>query len=146
MPSASLPSNANLRFPLSPAMLRGAPMKGEKGEKFRRGIEHFNRGEFFTCHEVLEEIWLAETPAEKPFYQGLIQAAAAFHHLHRGNRRGAASLLARGLAKLEKFSDDHDGLALEPLRVELRRALEALGKSRRGKPTKPIEPPRIGWA
>ena len=24
------------------------------------GIEEFNRGEFFECHETLEELWMAE--------------------------------------------------------------------------------------
>ena len=120
-------------------------MSQAKQEKFRRGIEDFNRGEFFTCHEVLEEIWLRETPEEKRFYQGLIQAAAGFHHLGRGNRRGAASLLAAGLAKLEKFPAAYHGLALEPLRVELRAAVEALGKSGRGRRAKTVVPPRIRW-
>lgn len=127
-------------------MLRGAPMDSEKQEKFRRGIEHFNRGEFFTCHEVLEEIWLTETPAEKPFYQGLIQTAAAFHHFQRGNRSGAASLLAAGLEKLESFPAVYHGLELESLRVKLRGILVALGGSGAGNRRGVIVPPQIGWA
>ena len=60
-----------------------------KAEILKLGIGCFNRQEFFDCHEVLEEVWLAEPPEEKPFYQGLIQVAAAFHHYQRGNRRGS---------------------------------------------------------
>src|SRR3970040_1227213 len=60
----------------------------QKRVKFRRGLDCFNRREFFVCHEVLEEIWLEETEEEKPFYQGIIQVAAAFHHYLNGNLPG----------------------------------------------------------
>lgn len=118
-------------------------MDEPKQEKFRLGIEHFNCGEFFTCHEVLEEIWLTESPEEKPFYQGLIQAAAAFHHLAGGNRAGAASLLAAGLEKLENYPATKQGLALEELRAELRASLAELTK--RGEESSAITPPKIRW-
>ena len=118
-------------------------MDPEKQKKFRRGIEHFNQGEFFICHEVLEEIWLTETPAEKPFYQGLIQTAAAFHHLQRGNRSGAASLLVAGLEKLENCPAVSHGLALEDLRAGLRTCLGVLTSSGEQGPS--VSPPKIRW-
>lgn len=86
----------------------------------RRGIDHFNRREFFECHEVLEEVWLAEEPQEKPFYQGLIQAASAFHHYQRGNLRGARSLLRRGAEKLKGYPAVYLGVAVSGLLEDLR--------------------------
>jgi predicted metal-dependent hydrolase len=108
---------------------------GRKREAFRRGIDCFNRRQFFTCHEVLEEIWLEEPPEEKPYYQGLIQVAAAFHHFHNGNLSGTHSLMRRGAEKLRGYPPDHHGIdltgllaQLDPwlLRLHHRRPLEAL--------------------
>jgi hypothetical protein len=81
-------------------------------KKFRRGVALFNAHKFFEAHEVWEELWLHETEPEKIFLQGLIQLAAAFHHYSRGNRRGAKSLLAAGIVKLERFPRNHHALAL----------------------------------
>jgi predicted metal-dependent hydrolase len=89
--------------------------KKRKAVILERGIECFNRREFFDCHEVLEEVWLAETLEEKSFYQGLIQVAAAFHHYQSGNRRGACSLLQRGREKLAALPSPCHGVDLSSL-------------------------------
>lgn len=90
-----------------------------KQETFRRGIDCFNRREFFTCHELLEEIWLEEPPEEKPFYQGVIQVAAAFHHFQNGNLKGLRSLLAAGTEKLRRYPPDSHGVDLAGLLAQL---------------------------
>ena len=97
-----------------------------KREILARGITCFNRGLFFECHEVLEQIWLAETPEEKPFYQGLIQVAAGFHHFQSGNLAGARSLLRQGLEKLAAYPSEHHGMDLAGLRALLQPWLRAL--------------------
>lgn len=61
----------------------------------------FNAGLYFEVHELLEPHWMRADGAERRALQGLIQVAVAFHHQERGNREGAISLLAEGLAKLE---------------------------------------------
>lgn len=96
----------------------------ESGQ-FRRGITLFNAAEFFEAHEVWEELWLKESGTEKMFLQGLIQVAAAFHHHLRENSRGRHSLLAAGLEKLERFPDEHRGIALEKLRTGARSWLQS---------------------
>lgn len=87
-------------------------------EKFQRGVADFNARRFFEAHEVWEELWLAAAEPEKTFLQGLIQMAAAFHHQGRGNRRGAQSLLAAGIAKLAGCPDGYRGIAIAELRGE----------------------------
>lgn len=111
-----------------------------KRELFERGIELFNRGEFFTCHEVLEEIWLEESEGEKPFYQGVIQVAAAFHHFQRGNRAGLDSLLRSGAEKLRRYPPGCHGLDLAALLVQLQSWLECLAN---GEPLGTMQPPKI---
>lgn len=61
----------------------------------------FDAGLYFEVHELLEPHWMRADGAERRALQGLIQVAVAFHHQERGNREGAISLLAEGLAKLE---------------------------------------------
>lgn len=116
-------------------------MSGNKEEdKFARGVRLFNRQKFFEAHEAWEELWLAEAEPEKTFLQGLIQVAAAFHHWQRGNMRGANSLLAAAVAKLEGFAANHRRLAVGELRTELERWARVL----RGKKNVEFpQPPQI---
>lgn len=94
--------------------------------RFARGVAHFNAQEYFEAHEVWEELWLVAQEPEKTFLQGLIQVAAAFHHHARENARGARSLLAAGIAKLQGFPDGHRGIAVNDLRTEAKSWLEEI--------------------
>jgi hypothetical protein len=109
-----------MRSQARPAQGEKSPrMQGpEEREKFRRGVEQFNRREFYETHETLEEIWLKAHEPNKTFLQGVIQVACAFHHYLKGNRSGAESLLRRGLEKLEQFPPDYGGIRLETLRAK----------------------------
>jgi uncharacterized protein len=87
-------------------------------ETFLRGIDEFNRGEFFAAHETWETIWLAAAGRDKIFLQGTIQLAAAFHHWKNGNQRGTLSLLRRALAKLAGLPGSYWGIRLGHLREQ----------------------------
>ena len=99
-------------------------------ELFQKGVEQFNRGQFFEAHETWEEIWLAAAEPERTFLQGIIQVAAAFHHYQRGNRPGAQSLLEAGLNKLECFPPTHRGIRLDELRAAGKRWVAELAAGR----------------
>lgn len=75
-----------------------------------RGIELFNAGEFWHAHEAWESVWLKAAGGDKRFLQGLIQLAAAYHHVKRGTLRGAGRLFDAGLHKLEPFPADYLGV------------------------------------
>ena len=93
-------------------------MQGKSAhELWAEGIELFNAGQFFDCHEVWEELWQRESGAEKLFYQGMIQAAVAILHVERGNLRGARSTWDKARAKLEFLPAQHMGIALDELRA-----------------------------
>jgi hypothetical protein len=68
--------------------------------QFLRGIELFNAGEFFECHEAWEEIWLKSDGVEREFLHALIQIAVALLHVQRGNLKGALSVFERARRKL----------------------------------------------
>jgi uncharacterized protein len=88
-------------------------------DTFERGLALFNRGDFFACHEVWEELWLRSVGAEKLFYQGLIQAAVALRHAERGNLRGAASTWRKARVKLEVLAATHMEIAVAEFRDAL---------------------------
>jgi predicted metal-dependent hydrolase len=93
---------------------------------YRRGLELFNKGEFFDAHEVLEDVWRAAPEVEKKFLQGLIQVAVGLHHHSRGNLVGARSLLARAHGNLGAYPAQHGGIDLAGLRTQLERWVGAL--------------------
>lgn len=93
---------------------------------YRRGLELFNRGEFFDAHEVLEDVWRAAPAVEKKFLQGLIQVAVGLHHHSRGNVIGARSLLARAHRNLSGYPARHGGIDLAALRTQVENWVGAL--------------------
>ena len=72
-----------------------------------QGIDQFNRGDFYDCHDTLEAIWMVAPIPEKPFFQGILQLAVALYHLSNHNWRGAAILLGEGMRRLEPFEPDY---------------------------------------
>ena len=101
------------------------------GGALAEGLRCYGQEEFFNAHEHWEEVWLGCQEPEKTFLQALIQIAAAFHHLQRGNLAGTRSLLEAARRRLERFGPEYDGVALEPLRRRLSDWLEALKPSDR---------------
>lgn len=67
-----------------------------------RAFGEFNRGDWFECHETLEDLWIGSDGVMRDFYQGLLQVAVALHHWRNGNYRGAVSLLEGGVLYLRR--------------------------------------------
>lgn len=70
----------------------------------RHGVAQFNRGEYYQCHETLEDAWKAERAPIRQLYQGILQVGVALHHLRYGNYIGASKLLTLGLGYLRGFA------------------------------------------
>jgi len=104
------------------------PLDWEHGG-LAEGLRCYRRQEFFLAHEHWEDVWRVSAGPEKTFLQALIQIAAAFHHLRRQNPVGAASLLGAALRKLEQYPAAYEGVAVEPLREDLRAWIDALGRN-----------------
>ncbi|GGG72840.1 DUF309 domain-containing protein [Edaphobacter dinghuensis] len=90
------------------------------------GLRCYRAEEFFLAHEHWEGVWLKATEPEKTFLQALIQTTAAFHHLQRGNRKGAASLLRAALRRLEPYGTSFGGVGVGALREEICAWLQVL--------------------
>lgn len=79
------------------------------------GIDRFNRLEFWEAHEAWEELWLQAESDVRQFLQGLIQLAAAYHHVKRGTFPGGVRLFEAGLRKLRPFPPLYCGIDRDAL-------------------------------
>jgi uncharacterized protein len=90
-----------------------------------KGIEEFNAGKFFECHETLELIWNEEPGEVRKLYQGILQIGVGFYHATvRKNYRGTVSLLEGGIEKCRPFAPHYFGIDLESLIIAAQKALE----------------------
>ncbi|MEQ1947761.1 MAG: DUF309 domain-containing protein [Bryobacteraceae bacterium] len=91
------------------------------------GIRLFNNGEFFRCHEVLEEAWVAERGALRLFLQALIHISVGFYHYGRGNPLGAVRQLTKGIHKLEAYLPRCEGVDTGRIRHDAEAARKLIG-------------------
>jgi hypothetical protein len=68
-------------------------------------------GRPFHAHEVLEASWKTGPARERDLWQGLAQIAVGLTHAHRGNARGAVTLLTRGTQRVRAYQAQADGPA-----------------------------------
>jgi predicted metal-dependent hydrolase len=80
-----------------------------------QGIDQFNAGEYWECHETLEALWMQETRPVRDLYQGILQVGVAFHHLQHGNYPGAIKTFRRGLPRLRTLPNPCQGVQVTPL-------------------------------
>jgi predicted metal-dependent hydrolase len=95
----------------------------------------FNRGDWFECHETLEDLWVGSEGEIRDFYQGVLQIAVALHHWRGGNYRGALLLLTSGADKLRRVRPVCQRIevaALVAAADHFRGKLAALGPERMG--------------
>lgn len=82
-------------------------------DEFWRGVNQFNQGEFYACHDTLEALWIEATEPDKKFYQGILQVAVALYHLGNQNWRGAVILMGEGMNRLRGYQPSYAGVDVE---------------------------------
>ena len=100
-----------------------------------KGIEEFNRGEFFEQHETLEVLWRATRTPDRGLYHGILQIGVGLHHWREGNYHGATVLLDAGIERLAPFAPSCHGVDVAGLIADAtgaRARLLALGAERMG--------------
>ncbi|MCZ6676197.1 MAG: DUF309 domain-containing protein [Candidatus Poribacteria bacterium] len=108
----------------------------DKQAALKKGIQEFNNGEYFECHETLEDVWMIEVGPDRLFYQGLLQLSVGCFHLLNRNYLGAASQWSKGCAKLQHFGNQHLGVELQSLLEQMRRCQEMLAMVQSGRRTR----------
>lgn len=51
----------------------------------------FNEGDYYTCHDLLEEMWM--TDKGNLFLKGLLQMSVAIYHYEYGNVKGSRTMM-----------------------------------------------------
>ncbi len=98
--------------------------------KLKDAIRLFNRREYFTCHQILEEMWHAAPDEEKAFYEGLVRLATGLHlRFNRRAPQGAIHLLTQGLMCLEEYRPTHQGVDVTRLYHDIEAHLNELKAS-----------------
>jgi predicted metal-dependent hydrolase len=108
--------------------------------ELRKAVGEFNAWRFYDCHETLEDVWRASGAKGDPsgptnLYQGLIKSAAGFHHVLRGNHKGAVNLLSDSIRLLDAYRPECLGIDVEALVTAVAACLtkiEALGTAHLG--------------
>jgi predicted metal-dependent hydrolase len=126
----------------------GAETPEEVPELVLKGIEEFNKGEFYECHEYLEEAWMQEPRRVRFLYQGILQVGVGFYHQQNGNWRGATGLLRNGTVRLKEFEPVTLGIDVAQLVRDCERCLEELEELGRGRVMEfdQTTVPKVEWA
>jgi len=96
--------------------LRPALSPAERRRLLARGVDLFNAGFFYDCHEAFEEVWRSTAPEPRDLWQGLIQVAVGLHHaVDRGRPGPARRVLARGRRRLAALPSPCHGLDVAAL-------------------------------
>jgi predicted metal-dependent hydrolase len=96
----------------------------------REGIALFNDGQYYKCHDALEEAWRAEEGPVRDLYRAILQVGIAYFQIQRGNYRGAVKMLLRVRQWLAPLPGVCQGVDVSQLREDTTQvygALTALG-------------------
>jgi predicted metal-dependent hydrolase len=101
---------------------------------FSEGIKKFNCGDFFECHDILEDVWFEIRGHSRRFYQGLIHLAVGFYHIQeRNNPKGALSQLNKGIVKLKEYVPEYQGVELKQLLKKIDKCIHEIEQIRENK-------------
>ena len=106
--------------------------------RLRKGIDLFNDGQFFECHEVLEGFYQDTEDAHKPFLEGLIQLAVAFRIFNEfGELKGPVRMIYQALIRFENYQPAFLQVRVNELSADMEawaKAAEAAGAATRSQP------------
>ncbi len=92
----------------------------------KRGLEEFNRGEYFKAHDSLEKAWIEDESPGRELYRAILQVAVAYYQVQKGNYNGAAKMFLRLRQWIDPLPDFCRGVKVIQLRKEARAVHKAL--------------------
>ena len=84
-----------------------------------KGLELFNQGHYFDCHEELETAWKEDKSPGRDLYRGILQIGIAYLQIERDNYRGAIKMLLRVRQWLDPLPDLCRGINIAQLRADV---------------------------
>lgn len=107
-------------------MIKQTDCSSSPSGEILQAIGEFNRGDWYECHETLEDLWIGSEDEPRWFYQGMLQIAVALLHWRNGNYGGSVSLLAGGVEYLQRVSPVCQRIEVALLVAEAERFREEL--------------------
>ncbi|MBV8887956.1 MAG: DUF309 domain-containing protein [Chroococcidiopsidaceae cyanobacterium CP_BM_RX_35] len=104
-------------------------MSQVSSEEFWQGVEQFNQGQFYACHDTLEALWMEAAAPERNFLQGVLQIAVALYHLGNQNWQGTVTLLGEGISRLRRYPAAYAEIDVDELLTSSATLLAALQQS-----------------
>ena len=93
-------------------------------DPWTHGVDLFEAGEYWECHEALEPVWLASDGLNREFYGGVILLAAALHKARvMENPRGGRRNYAKALVHLALLPDTYLNVEVRELEARVHAAL-----------------------
>lgn len=93
--------------------------QGSLSELAVKGIEEFNRGEYFEAHELLENAWMEDESTGRDVYRAMLQVAVAYYQVMRGNYPGALKLFLRIRQWLDPLPEMCKGVDIARLKKDV---------------------------
>ena len=91
-----------------------------------RGLEEFNRGEYFEAHELLELAWNEDHSPARELYRAILQVGVAYLQIERGNYNGAVKMFLRLRQWIDPLPPLCRGVDVARLREDARQIHQAL--------------------
>ncbi|MBO8176294.1 MAG: DUF309 domain-containing protein [Bacillus sp. (in: Bacteria)] len=80
-------------------------------ETFRIFKQTFNKGDYYTCHDYLEEIWMIDK--QNYLIKGMLQMCVGLYHYSYGNIKGARMMLQSAHHYLTHTMETMDGVNVQ---------------------------------
>ena len=93
-------------------------MDRSEREHLMKGIDLFNEGKYYECHDVMEYLWGHGTNELRDLYKGILHLAVALYHFRNHNLKGTRSLLGSGIRLLEHYAPFSEGIDISLLASE----------------------------
>jgi len=81
----------------------------------------FNEGDYYTCHDLLEEMWMVDK--SNLFLKGLLQFTVALYHYSYGNVKGARIMMKAAVFYLNAYRPKNWGIDIEELLMYIQECL-----------------------
>jgi uncharacterized protein len=98
----------------------------DENPDFWVGIQQFNQGEFYACHDTLEALWMEAAAGDRLFLQGILQIAVGLYHLGNGNCQGAMTLMGEGIGRLRGYEPAYCGIDVAGVRSTIGQFLQRI--------------------